>query len=76
MWCGACRGYSARHGAGGAQGQNVQGIQRFDSQRQNFDISEALEAFATSAAHVRASASAVGWVLTDAEMAEVDRIAL
>jgi aryl-alcohol dehydrogenase-like predicted oxidoreductase len=70
----------------------------------NFDIVEALEAFAaecghtllelamswlaclpkvatviagaTSAAQVKANASAAGWVLTDADMAEVDRITL
>jgi len=70
----------------------------------NFDIVEALEAFATecghtllelamswlaclpkvatviagatSAAQVKANASAAGWVLTDADMAEVNRITL
>jgi aryl-alcohol dehydrogenase-like predicted oxidoreductase len=70
----------------------------------NFDIVEALEAFAaerghtlvelamswlaclpkvatviagaTSAAQVQSNAGAVGWVLTDADMAEVDRITL
>jgi hypothetical protein len=30
----------------------------------------------TSTAHVRSNASAVGWVLTDADMAEIDRITL
>ena len=70
----------------------------------NFDIVEALEAFATecghtllelamswlaclpkvaaviagatSAAQVKANAGAAGWVLSDADMAEVDRITL
>jgi aryl-alcohol dehydrogenase-like predicted oxidoreductase len=31
---------------------------------------------ATSAAQVKANASAAGWVLTDADMADVDRITL
>jgi hypothetical protein len=31
---------------------------------------------ATSAAHVQSNASAVGWVLADADMAEIDRITL
>jgi aryl-alcohol dehydrogenase-like predicted oxidoreductase len=31
---------------------------------------------ATSAAQVQSNAGAVGWVLTDADMAEVDRITL
>jgi aryl-alcohol dehydrogenase-like predicted oxidoreductase len=30
----------------------------------------------TSAAHIRSNVSAVGWVLTDGDMAEVDRITL